>query len=258
MIFYKHLRLGLTFIFSVCFVGISSAQIAISEDGSAPENSSMLHVKSVNKGFLTPRMSTIQRTTINTPANGLLVFDSTSNSFWFYKTGLGWKEITSSNWLPHINGIYYPSPKNVGIRTEPVPGVSLTVLGDPGGPASNPALFTSNHTWHTAVAFKNNTSQFTFIVAGPNDIELQPKNFGIFNNNTARWPFTIGAQNNNIGIGNPTPYPVTAKSTLHVFSGDVNIEQIGSGIIIKSPNGQCWRVTVDNTGTLSSAYITCP
>ncbi len=140
----------------------------------------------------------------------------------------------SGDWVKDANGINYSS-KNVGIKTASQPDVSLTVIGDIGGPANNPALFTSNHMWHTAVAYKNNTSQYTFVVAGPNDLELAPKNFGIFNNNTARWPFTINAINNKVAIGNPTPYAVSARSALHVIEGDVNIEKIGNGIIMKSP-----------------------
>jgi len=50
--------------------------------------------------------------------------------------------------------------------------------------------------------------------------------------------------------------PSTSK--LSVKGGDVNIVDIGSGIIMKSPNGQCWRVTIDNSGGLSSTSVACP
>jgi len=40
--------------------------------------------------------------------------------------------------------------------------------------------------------------------------------------------------------------------------GDLSLNKINSGIILKSPNGQCWRVTVDNTGNLIRTSITCP
>ncbi len=33
---------------------------------------------------------------------------------------------------------------------------------------------------------------------------------------------------------------------------------VGKGVIIKSPNGNCWRITVSNTGTLTTSAITCP
>lgn len=57
----------------------------------------------------------------------------------------------------------------------------------------------------------------------------------------------------NIGIGTTTP---TAK--LHVSAGDVYVDDSTKGIILKSPNGNCYRITVDNTGTLIPVAITCP
>ncbi len=168
----------------------------------------------------------------------------------------------SSDWLTTTAGIYYPSPKSVGIRTAPNANYALTVMGETNGVGSNVGMFTSNDTWHSALYLKNNTSQYGFIVGGPNDLELLSKNFGIVNltrgANPAIWPLVINNETNNIGIGNPDGYPKPAKSTLHVFKGDVNIEQIGSGIIMKSPDGQCWRVTVSNTGTFISTAMTCP
>jgi hypothetical protein len=50
----------------------------------------------------------------------------------------------------------------------------------------------------------------------------------------------------------------TGSGNLDVEKGDVMVESIGKGIILKSPNGSCWRVTVDNTGNLVRTAITCP
>ena len=57
----------------------------------------------------------------------------------------------------------------------------------------------------------------------------------------------------NLGIGNPNP-----QSKLQVSDGDVYIEDINKGVIMKSPDGNCWRVTVENGGALISTQITCP
>lgn len=59
------------------------AQIGIGTTN--PDASSILEIKSTNKGMLTPRMTTAQRTAITSPANGLLVYDTTENSFYFYQ-----------------------------------------------------------------------------------------------------------------------------------------------------------------------------
>jgi hypothetical protein len=170
---------------------------------------------------------------------------------------------TATNpWLSHANGIYYPATGaagNVGIRTTPQSGHAFVSSGDiPGVLEGNAALFTSTSSWHTVIALRNNTTQYSFIVGGPGNTEILPNNFGLFNSNTARWPFTINGANNNIGIGDPSPFPTAPKSSLHIKQGDVYLEQIGSGIIMKSPNGQCWRITIDNTGNLVRTAITCP
>lgn len=66
--------------------------VGINNDASDPDNSAMLDVKSTTKGVLVPRMTTIQRNTIAGPATGLLVFDLTTNSFWFFDGSI-WTEL---------------------------------------------------------------------------------------------------------------------------------------------------------------------
>ena len=56
-----------------------------------PDASSMLEITSTTKGFLMPRMTTAERTAIATPANGLQVYDTTTNTQWFYN-GTVWVE----------------------------------------------------------------------------------------------------------------------------------------------------------------------
>jgi len=52
-------------------------------------------------------------------------------------------------------------------------------------------------------------------------------------------------------------------SLLHVQDGDVEVTDNANpagthGIILISPNGNCWRVTVNNFGGLVVAAIACP
>ena len=69
------------------------AQVGINTDDSTPDASAMLDVKSTNKGMLVPRMNTIQRSAIATPATGLLVFDTNTGGFWFYD-GTAWSDLS--------------------------------------------------------------------------------------------------------------------------------------------------------------------
>lgn len=57
----------------------------------------------------------------------------------------------------------------------------------------------------------------------------------------------------NVGIGTDKP-----AAKLHIADGDIYIEDISKGIIMKSPNGEFWRGTVDNSGILRFSKIDCP
>ena len=59
-------------------------------------------------------------------------------------------------------------------------------------------------------------------------------------------------------VNNITQLIVTDTGLLHVTNNDIYISELGKGIIMKSSNGNCWRVTVDNNGNFVSAPITCP
>lgn len=65
---------------------------------------------------------------------------------------------------------------------------------------------------------------------------------------------TYALQNvNNVGIGQAAP-----ASKLQVKDGDVFVETIGAGVILKSPDGKCWKLTVTNDGTVQAVNVTCP
>src|SRR5260221_9326214 len=72
--------------------------VAINTDGSTANASAILDIKSSTKGMLAPRMTTVQRTAVATPSAGLLVYDTDTNSFWFYN-GTAWSDLSASGTL---------------------------------------------------------------------------------------------------------------------------------------------------------------
>ncbi|WP_272023950.1 hypothetical protein [Olleya namhaensis] len=74
------------------------AQVGIGT--TSPNSSSILDVTSTEKGMLTPRMTSTERIAISSPANGLLVYDTTENSFYFYKSNV-WSKIDSAKRSMH-------------------------------------------------------------------------------------------------------------------------------------------------------------
>ncbi|HUX94169.1 MAG TPA: hypothetical protein VMV47_00440, partial [Bacteroidales bacterium] len=89
--------LFLIILLSVVDVGKTYGQqgVGISENPIVPHSSSILELQSSLRGFLAPRMTTTDRENIASPAQGLLVFDTTTQSFWYYNSG--WKTIASTS-----------------------------------------------------------------------------------------------------------------------------------------------------------------
>ncbi len=57
----------------------------------------------------------------------------------------------------------------------------------------------------------------------------------------------------NLGIGTTAP-----AAKLQVSGGDTYVSTVGNGVILRSPNGSCFRVTVTDAGALATASVTCP
>jgi hypothetical protein len=79
---------------ALLFIGFLNvhSQVSINATNIAPDGSAMLDVGSSSKGLLIPRMTAAQRAAITSPANGLLVFDTDSSSFWYYNSA-DWHEL---------------------------------------------------------------------------------------------------------------------------------------------------------------------
>ena len=51
---------------------------------------------------------------------------------------------------------------------------------------------------------------------------------------------------------------INSNGLIKATDGDIYIEDINKGVIMKSPDGQCWRMTVSNEGTVVFTAISCP
>ena len=70
------------------------AQVAINNDGSSPDASAVLDVKSTDKGMLVPRMTQTEISNIVNPVDGLIVYSISDSHLYTYNESAGeWKEI---------------------------------------------------------------------------------------------------------------------------------------------------------------------
>lgn len=72
---------------------------ALGINQSTPDASSILDAVSTTKGFLIPRMTTAQRTAIGAPVEGLLVFDTDLDEFYYYDATVtaGWRPLLAGS-----------------------------------------------------------------------------------------------------------------------------------------------------------------
>lgn len=74
----------------------SNLQAQVGIGTTDPDPSALLELESDTQGMLTPRMTTVQRNAITSPAEGLLVFDTDLKSFYVFN-GSSWEEIESTD-----------------------------------------------------------------------------------------------------------------------------------------------------------------
>ena len=73
-------------------ISTATAQNNVGIGTPTPDPSAIVEMQSNSKGMLIPRMTTLQRLAIGTPANALMVYDTDLNCFYFYATN-------SSQWI---------------------------------------------------------------------------------------------------------------------------------------------------------------
>lgn len=126
------------FSFLIFYASSLSAQIGIGT--SSPENSAILDVSAANKGLLLPRLTSAQRTAIASPANGLHVFDITTNSLWYFK-GSVWINSVAAGSLGDVKSGFHLTDHSGWIKLD---GRAVNSLNSNQQIAASSLGFTSN------------------------------------------------------------------------------------------------------------------
>ncbi len=181
-------------IFSTLLVEAQS--VSINTDGSMPDNSALLDVKSTNKGLLLPRMTSVERAAIASPATGLMVYQTNGTAGFYYNAGTP----ATPNWQLVGSG-------------------SLTGWSTTGNSGTNPSTNFIGTTDNNNLVFKINNSPAGLLSTNGNS--FWGKNSG-FNNTSAY---------SNVAIGNSALFSNTGRSNL-VAIGDSALYMNGTGASI--------------------------
>ncbi len=103
----------------VIFSARTAAQsVSINNDGSSPDASAILDLKSSDKGLLLPRLTNAQRDNINSPVAGLIIYNSDTGKYQVYN-GSVWQDLAVNSCVPSqpgvISGILYPECSETGV-----------------------------------------------------------------------------------------------------------------------------------------------
>ncbi|MEO6304835.1 MAG: hypothetical protein ABIP51_16865 [Bacteroidia bacterium] len=136
-----------------------SQNVGINATGAAPAASSMLDVVSTTSGMLIPRMTTVQRTAIGAPANGLLVFDTNLGCVYMYLTSTAaWRSMCDSYgpFYGETTTLFFPGASTL-LKT-----VAVTTAA-----ATDKVLIEAEFDYN-----KNATAAFTAIALYRNGVEI--------------------------------------------------------------------------------------
>jgi len=143
---------------------VYSQGVGINEDGSTPDGSAILDVKSTTKGLLFPRMTLVQMKAISSPVAGLQIFNTTNGCMYYYN-GTNWidLQVCDCGTLTDIDGNVYQAVK---IGDQCWMAEDLKVSRYPNGDAI--PYIDDNATWG-ALADDNTSDAFTVYDDNNND-----------------------------------------------------------------------------------------
>ena len=214
------------------------AQVAITRDGSQPDSSAMLDIKSTARGVLIPRMGTAQRQAIVSPALGLMVFDSDQKTF-FYYSGTGWTPIATeaaagNSWKINTGGFDFLDSTVTTLYTD-----SAFVGIGTHTPFSPLSIATKDFTW--GMTHTNGSVRVgTFVGEGGGWVATatnSPLYFGTaeFLNNID--PQMVLSTGGTLGINNQTPngaYKLDVNGSIHCANNlDASAGVTAPGIVAK-------------------------
>jgi hypothetical protein len=214
-----------------------------------PHASAKLDVTSTDKGFLPPRMTSSQRTSIPSPAAGLMVYQTDGTAGLYYYNGSAWIYIINSttNVLSVVNG---------GTGTTTSTGTGSVVLNT-NATLANPTLTTptlgvasGTSLSLTATTTGTSTSTGALIVSGGVGIAGQIfaggiQNTPIGNTTPSSGAFTSLSATGNLTGGNSSTSNISGfAANITSTSANYSITSADNGKVIQSTSASAITITI--------------
>jgi len=107
-----------TFLAAVLLTATTYAQVGVGT--TTPDASSALDIASTTKGLLIPRMTEDQRNAINSPASGLMIYQTDGTVGFYYYNGSSWANVGYTDALVSGNTAVAANTAKVGVTTHAI------------------------------------------------------------------------------------------------------------------------------------------
>lgn len=228
------------------------AQVGIGTN--SPNNSAMLDVSSTDKGFLLPRMTSAQRTAITSAISGLQVYDSETNSIWYYNGSFwvntqamgvvgdvksGIQSADHSGWI-RLNG------RAISTLTASQKSAALSLLGST---ATNLPDATNRYLAQNGATLGALSGSNTTTISQSN---LPNVNFPVTIQNNGNHDHYIYQSSANTSSGGNHNHTISPQLTGAIYSWGIGGG--GAGFTIAGSTGTSWSGDHSHSVTIPAAY----
>ena len=222
---------ALTSLFVSINLSVLAQGVGINDDGSSPDNSAMLDIKSSTKGLLIPRMTIVERNAIPTPSTGLLIYQTDNSPGYYSFDGAAWERLAEDNktWSLSGNNLLTDTrflgslddfPLRFRINNTEQMTLSSIGLGIGGSPAERLSVFGNTRLsgafvvdyWDEALPIRNGSTYMYVQAINTGNKRIR---IGGWDSNTGAVNLDLASSGGNVGIGT-----ANATERLHVFGGN--------------------------------------
>ncbi|MBL4706890.1 MAG: hypothetical protein JKY48_00425 [Flavobacteriales bacterium] len=198
-------------------VQLKAQSILFNSSGGTPDPSALMELRSTEKGILVPRMLEINRLSILSPAQGLLVFQTNGTIGFYFHNGTGWDTLGGATTVTNINNV------------NNVTSSGIAVIRDEKTSGTNGGTFTSG-AWQQR-DLNTISGDVSFVTLGTNNFTLD----------TGIYVITVNApasdvDRHQIRLYNNTKLASAAVGTMAFTGGNVTssstiftVEEVGAG-----------------------------